>query len=257
MRFVPVKSEADQALIMLHRTRAAFVAKRTAAANQLRAAFAEVGVVAPAGPRGLADLVTLIETEAAAFLRQPAALQLVLSELARHWRSGDLAVRRMERAILAGLRTDQRAKRLTGVPGIGPLGASAIAALLPDPRVFRSGRDFAAWIGLTPREDSSGQTTRRGGITRKGDGYLRRLLVLGATAYLARVRRGQSKGAGAWQVRMAAHPRRKLAAWRWPTSWRASPGRCWPKARRIVLRPGLPQQPEGCRKTRGRRQGRR
>ena len=212
MRFVPVKSEADQALIMLHRTRAAFVVKRTAAANQLRAAFAEVGIVAPAGPRGLADLLALIETEGQAFLRQPAALQLVLGELARHWRRLDAAVRRMDREILASLRADGRAKRLTGVPGIGPIGASAIAALLPNPRVFRSGRDFAAWIGLTPREASSGKTTRRGGISKKGDGYLRRLLVLGATAYLARVRRGQVKGASAWQLRMAAHPRRKLAA---------------------------------------------
>lgn len=212
MRFVPVKSEADQALIMLHRTRAAFVAKRTAAANQLRAAFAEVGIVTPTGARGLADLLALIETEGTAFTEQPAALQLVLGELARHWRSLDAAVRRMDREILASLRADGRAKRLTGVPGIGPIGASAIAALLPNPRVFRSGRDFAAWIGLTPREDSSGKTTRRGGISKKGDGYLRRLLVLGATAYLARVRRGQIREASAWQRRMAAHPRRKLAA---------------------------------------------
>ena len=78
--------------------------------------------------------------------------------------------------------------------------------------MFRSGRDFAAWLGLTPREDSSGKTVRRGPITKKGDGYLRRLLVLGATAYLARVRRGQVKGASAWVLRMAAHPKRKLAA---------------------------------------------
>ena len=102
--------------------------------------------------------------------------------------------------------------RLTLVPGIGPMGASAIDAMLPNPQVFRSGRHFAAYLGLTPREDSSGKTVRRGPITKKGDTYLRRILVLGATSYLARVRRGQVKGASAWVLKMAAHPKRKLAA---------------------------------------------
>ena len=98
------------------------------------------------------------------------------------------------------------------MPGIGPLGASAIDAMLPNPHVFKSGRDFSAFLGLTPREDSSGKTVKRGPITKKGDTYLRRILVLGATSYLARVRRGQVQGASAWVLRMAAHPKRKLAA---------------------------------------------
>ena len=89
----------------------------------------------------------------------------------------------MDVEIAAGVKTSERAKRLTGVPTIGPVGASAIDALLPDPQLFRSGRDFAAWVGLTPREDSTGKTIKRGPITKKGDGYLRRLLVLGATSY--------------------------------------------------------------------------
>lgn len=212
MRFVPVKSEEDQATVMLHRTRAAFVEKRTAAVNQLRAAFAEFGIVAPVGARGFSDLLALVSGRAEAFLRLPPALRLVLEELARQWQGVDRAVRTMDAEIAAGLKANARAKRLTRVPVIGPIGASAIAALLPEPKVFRSGRDFAAWIGLTPREDSSGKTVRRGGITKKGDGYLRRLLVLGATAYLARIRRGQVKTASAWESRMAAHPKRKLAA---------------------------------------------
>jgi len=174
MRFVPVKGEADQALLMLHRMRASFVEKRTAAANQLRAA--------------------------------------VLVELARQWRSVAGAVRKMDAEIAAGVKQSARAQRLLAVPAIGPVGASALDALLPNPQVFRSGRDFAAWTGLTPREDSSGQSLRRGPISKQGDGYLRRILVLGATAHLARVRRGQVQGASAWVLKMAAHPKRKLAA---------------------------------------------
>jgi transposase len=207
-----VKSEADQALLMLHRTRASFVAKRTAAANQLRAAFAEFGITAAAGARGFGELLALVEGAAETFLRLPAALRLVLAELAQHWRGCAAAVRRLDAAIAASVRRSERAQRLLAVPGIGPLAASAIDALLPDPQVFRSGRHFAAWTGLTPREDSSGTSVRRGPITKRGDGYLRRLLVLGATAYLARVRRGRTKDAAPWVVAMAAHPKRKLAA---------------------------------------------
>jgi transposase len=212
MRFVPVKSEAEQAMVMLHRTRSSFVEKRTAAANQLRAAFAEVGMVAPVGARGLSELLGLIETNAEKFVRLPGALRLVLTELARQWRGVDRTVRTMSVEIAAGVKRSARAMRLTCVPGIGPMGASAIDCLLPDPHVFKSGRDFAAWNGLTPREESSGKTVWRGPITKKGDGYLRRILVLGATAYLARVRRGLIKCASPWVVKMAAHPKRKLAA---------------------------------------------
>lgn len=212
MRFVPVKGEEDQAALMLHRTRASFVEKRTASANQLRAAFAEFGIVAAVGERGLSDLLGLVETEAERFMALPATLRLILAELARQWRSCDAVVRRMSVEIAAGVRRSARANRLTFVPCIGPIGASAIDAMLPNPNVFESGRHFSAWLGLTPREDSSGKTVRRGPITKKGDTYLRRILVLGATAYLARVRRGQVKGASAWVLRMAAHPKRKLAA---------------------------------------------
>ena len=212
MRFVPIKSEADQGMVMLHRMRASFVAKRTAAANQLRAAFAEFGIVAPVGAAGFSHLLKRIELEAEPYARLPQALRLVLAELALQWQSCDAVVRRMDAEIAAGVKGSERAKRLMRVPTIGPIGASAIDCLLPNPQVFASGRDFAAWTGLTPREDSTGKTVRRGPITKKGDGYLRRLLVLGATAYLARVQRGQINGASPWVVKMAAHPKRKLAA---------------------------------------------
>jgi transposase len=212
MRFVAVKSEQAQAMVMLHRVRASFAGKRTAAVNQLRAMFAEAGIVAPAGARGWNELLALVETQAEPFARLPAALRLVLTELARQWQSVDATVRKMQAEIAASVRRSARAMRLTAVPGIGPIGASAIDCLLPDPQAFRSGRDFAAWNGLTPREDSSGKSVRRGPISKKGDGYLRRILVLGATAHLARVRRGQTKGASPWVLKMAAHPKRKLAA---------------------------------------------
>jgi transposase len=168
--------------------------------------------VAAAGNRGLSELLTLVETEAEKFMGLPAALRLVLAELARQWRSCDEVVRRMDREIAVGVKKSARAMRLTLVPTIGPVGASAIDAILPNPHVFQSGRHFAAFLGITPREDSSGKTVRRGPITKKGDTYLRRILVLGATAYLARVRRGQVKGVSPWLLRMAAHPKRKLAA---------------------------------------------
>lgn len=212
MRFVPVKNEADQATMMLHRTRASFVEKRTALINQLRAAFAEFGTVTPVGGRGFSDLMALITTSAEVFTCLPAALRLALEEMARQWVSVDTAVRRFDIEIAAGLKTNARAKRLTQIPVVGPVGASALDAMLPNPQVFRSGRDFAAWIGLTPREESSGNTKRLGGITKKGDGYLRRLLVLGATARLALIRRGRAKNVSVWESRMAAHPKRKLAA---------------------------------------------
>ena len=212
MRFVPVKSQADQALIMLHRTRAALVVQRTALANRIRAAFAEFGIVQPVGERGLNDLLSTIAKRADVFEQLPPALCMVLDELAQQWASVNSAVRRFDAAIAAGLKTNTRAARLTKIPVIGPAGASAIDAMLPNPHVFKSGRDFSAWIGLTPREDSSGNTVRRGGISKKGDGYLRRLLVLGATARLALIRRGRAKNVSDWERKMAAHPKRKLAA---------------------------------------------
>jgi transposase len=218
MRFVPVKSEADQALVALHRMRASFVEKRTAAANQLRAELAEFGMVAPVGKRGLGELLALIEpdpetgAEAERFSSLPRPLRLLLEELAQQWRRCNEAVHRMDREIEMGVRKNARAGRLTAVPTIGPIAASAIDAMLPDPHVFKSGRHFGAFLGLTPREDSSGKTVRRGAITKKGDSYVRRILVLGATSYLARVRSGKVKGVSAWVARMAAHPKRKLAA---------------------------------------------
>jgi transposase len=218
MRFVPVKEEADQAVVALHRMRASFVEKRTAAANQLRGELAEFGIVAPVGKRGLGALLALVEPdpetgevdERLASLPRP--LQLLLTELARQWRSCNEAVQRMDREIEKGVRKNARASRLTAVPGIGPIAASAIDAMLPNPHVFASGRQFSAWIGLTPREDSTGKTIRRGPITKKGDGYLRRILVLGATSYLARVRLGKVKDASPWVLKMAADPKRKRAA---------------------------------------------
>ena len=212
MRFVPVKDEAGQAMMTLHKVRASFVQKRTTSANQLRAAFSEFGIVTQVGERGFAELVGLVEQRGEAFERLPDALRLVLEELARQWRGADAAVANLERAILADLKVNTRAKKLLKVPVIGPMGASAIEVALPNPHVFRSGRDFAAWMGLTPGVDMSANTVRKMPITKKGDGYLRRLLVLGATMRLALIRRGRAKDVSPWEQRMAAHPKRKLAA---------------------------------------------
>ena len=126
-------------------------------------------------------------------------------------------------------RSNEESKRLETIPGIGVIGASAIAATVPDPKVFRSGRDFAAWIGLVPREDSTGGKQKLGPISKQGDRYLRRILVVGALCCLAaraaRTQRSIPGSRSSWRG-----DRSRLWRSRLPTRWRASPGRCWPRA---------------------------
>lgn len=186
MRFVAVKTEAAQAILALHRTRALLVRQRTMTANALRAGLAEFGIVAAAGQMGLARLREELAAEACPI---PAPARAALALLAVQWEQVDTAVRELDRQIMQQAREQEPARRLMAIPGVGPLMASAVLAKVADVNVFRRGRDFAAWLGLTPRQAGTGGKQRSAGISKQGDRSLRTLLILGATARLAHARR--------------------------------------------------------------------
>jgi transposase len=163
----------------VHRIRALLVRPRTMAANALRAAFAEFGVVAPPGVKGGRELMAPLPAPAA--IPEPA--QAALASLARPWPALDADVAALERASVGTTRSEPAARRLMAIPGIGPSVASAVLATVPDAKVFHAGRGFAAWLGLTPRPNNSAGKRRSGGIAKPGQRRLRPLLILGASAH--------------------------------------------------------------------------
>jgi transposase len=181
MRFVPVKSVEQQAMLAVHSTRALLVRQRTMAANAFRAALSELGIVAAQGIQGLRELMAKLE---AANDEVPEMMRGALLVLARHWQALDADERALERQITKAARADLEARRLMEVPGVGPIIASTVLAKVPDPTVFRSSRDFAAWIGLTGRDHGTGGRHRPGRISKQGDRVLRALLISGASGYL-------------------------------------------------------------------------
>jgi transposase len=184
MRFVPVKTAEQQATALLHRGREQLVRQRTMLVNALRAHLAEFGIVAARGLRNVSQLIAIVRDDAD--IRLPAVAQQVLRVLANQIEQIETAVAALERQLLTWHKTNPVSQRLTSIPGIGPIIATAIATTVADPRVFRSGREFAAWLGLVPRQNSTGGKTRLGGITKRGNRYLRRLLINGASANLLR-----------------------------------------------------------------------
>ena len=186
MRFVQIKSVEQQGQLMLHRARDLLMRQRTQLINALRAHMAELGIVAAQGREGVKELVKIIASEQDARLPVDAHTSLVV--LAAGLQALQTMIGSIERRIIAQHRSDEASKRLRSIPGIGIVGATAIAATVPDPKVFRSGRDFAAWIGIVPREDSTGGKHKLGPISKRGDQYLRRILVVGAHAVLKRAR---------------------------------------------------------------------
>ncbi len=181
MRFVPVKSVEQQATMAVHTTRALLVRQRTMVANSLRAALSELGIVAAQGIKGLRELMAKLE---APHEEVPEIMRGALLLLARHWQSLEADERVLEQQIAKAARSDREARRLMEVPGVGPIIASTVLAKVPDAKVFRSGRDFAAWIGLTGRDHGTGGKHRPGRISKQGDRMLRALLISGASAYL-------------------------------------------------------------------------
>ncbi len=206
MRFVPVKSAQQQAVLVVHRVRDLAVRQRTMLINALRGLMAEFGVVAPRGRQRLGELVAVLEDPCES--RIPAAARAPLLELVGAIAALEPRIARSEKAIAAMAGTDPVARRLMTVPGIGPITASALAASVGDPRRFRNGRHFAAWIGLVARQNSTAGRTRLGRISKMGDRYLRRLLVLGATASLRRLQQGQTPLAAWVRSLLARRPAR-------------------------------------------------
>ncbi|MEO0712303.1 MAG: IS110 family transposase [Pseudomonadota bacterium] len=208
MRFVPVKSREDQAFLMLHRARGLLVRQRTMAACAFRAHLAEYGVIVAQGRHRVDTLVAKLD-EIREDLPEDAcfALDALVGQL-------DALNRQIDGidARLAEIHeTNAICRLLSTIPGIGPITATAFAATVPDPSAFRSGREFAAWLGLTPRQNSSGGKNRLGGITMQGDRYLRHLLVLGART-VVRYPKARSRVDGPWIEAMLERRRPMVVA---------------------------------------------
>ena len=208
MRFVPVKTVEQQAALSLHRSRDLLVSQRTQLGNALRALLSEFGIVAGKGKAGLARLMDELR---AGTLDLPVDAVAAAMALAGQRAALDAAADALERRITAQAKADEKACMLKTAPGVGPLSAHATLATMPDPSLFKSGRDFAAWLGLAPRLNGTGGKTRTGRITKQGNQPLRRLLVLGATAWLRQVRARPEK-ASPWLRGMLARRPAKVVA---------------------------------------------
>jgi transposase len=209
MRFVPIKNTEQQSLLGLHRARQGFVAQRTAQANQIRGLLAEFGLVIPVGIR-------CIERKLPEFLQDadnglPGASRALFARLLEHFRVLDRQVDELEGEINAWHRQDAASRRLQAIPGIGPLTASALVASVGDAKIFRNGRQFVAWLGLVPKQSSSGGKTNLLGISKRGDTYLRTMLIHGARSVLFNLKRYPERADG-WLARMAARRHSNIAA---------------------------------------------
>ena len=186
MRFVPVKSVEQQATLAVHGVRALLVRQRTMVANALRAALSEFGIIAAQGREGLQELMRRLQAPSEDI---PEMMRGALAMLAEQWQALDARERALERQIAKAARCDREARRLMEVPGVGPMIAGTVLAKVPDAKLFRSGRDFAAWIGLTGKDHGTGGKHRPGRISKQGDHVLRALLISGASAHLRQQKR--------------------------------------------------------------------
>ena len=208
MRHVPVKTEEQQAVLMLHRTRELLIRQKVMLINAMRAQLNEFGVVAAQGRTGFSGLAKIIAGEAQADIPDLArdAMALLLGQLEELM----ARIRAVEMKIVRWHRTNQVSRRLETIPGIGPITASVIAATVGDPGQFRSGRQFAAWLGLVPRQNSSGGKHRLGRITKWGDSYIRRLLVLSSLALIRYAR--HKPPSASWLAELLGRRPAKVAA---------------------------------------------
>jgi transposase len=206
MRFVTVKSEAEQAAAGLHKVRELLMKQRTMQMNSLRALMAEFGIVAAEGPRHIAELLAVLADPAD--LRIPAPLHEGLIVLGESLRTLERKIATIDRQIVSWGKADQSCRHLITIPGYGPVLSSAMAAIAVNPAAFASARDFAASLGLVPRQDGTGGKVRLGPISKRGNGYLRRLLVNGAMAVLCSKRAQHDP----WLSKLKATKPRKLAA---------------------------------------------
>jgi transposase len=182
MRFVPIKTPEQQSCLMLHRTRHLFIRQQTAVINAIRAHLAEFGIVAPVGRKGVEELLKVVAD--AGDQRVPEIARACVAALGTQLRMLKVQILEFDRRIMAWHRSNAASKRLDAIPGVGPALATALVACVADPSAFRSGRDFAAWIGLVPKQRSSGGKDKLGAISKKGDRYLRGLFTAGALAVI-------------------------------------------------------------------------
>ena len=182
MRFVPTKTVEQQSCLMLHRTRHLFIRQQTAVINSIRAHLAEFGIVAPVGRKGVEELLDVVADSNDD--RLPEVARVCLAALGAQLRRLKEQILEFDRQIMAWHRSDETSRRLRYIPGVGPMLATALVASVADPKAFRSGRNFSAWIGLVPKQHSSGGKDRLGSISKQGDRYLRGLFVAGALSVI-------------------------------------------------------------------------
>jgi transposase len=209
MRFVPTKSEQQQSGLMLHRSRQLLVRQRTMLSNAIRGHMAELGIISAKGRNGTAELLEVI-ANAQDDDRIPEAAQLSLDSLARQYTNVTAEIRALEKHIHAWHRSCEESRRLEDIPGVGPLVATALVAEVGDWKEFSSGRSLAAWIGLVPKQHSTGGKERLGGISKQGNRYLRWLLVTGAMAVIRYARQHGTKRL--WLARIMERRPVKVAA---------------------------------------------
>jgi transposase len=211
MRFVPIKSIEQQAILSVHRVRQGFVKARTAQANQIRGLLGEFGLVIPQGIHHLAERVPALLEDASNEL--PLAFRQLIDRLSCHLQDLDQQVRELERQILAWHRGSELSRKLEKIPGIGPLTATALVASIADARSFKNGRQVSAWLGLVPRQHSSGGKSTLLGISKRGDIYLRTLLIHGArSAILAAQRQSENKSKNVWLANLLNRRHANIAA---------------------------------------------
>ena len=208
VRSVPVKTPEQQAQLMQHRVRDLLVRQRTQAINALRAHLAELGIISAQGYDGLKTLLSIIADSNDE--RLPENARASLSALVAQIFSCQAEIGAIEKRIREHHRNNEGSKRLETIPGIGVIGASAIVATVPDASIFKTGRDFAAWIGIVSREDSTGGKQRLGPISKQGDRYLRRLLIVGALSVVRQAKSHPEKYP--WLTKLLARKPAMVAA---------------------------------------------
>ena len=209
MWFVETKTPEQQSCLMLHRTRHLFIRQQTSVINAIRAHLAEFGIVAPVGRNGVEELLDIVAD--ANDKRLPELARACLGALGAQLRMLKAQILNFDRMITAWHRSNETSKRLDELPGVGPALATALVASVADPKVFRSGRDFSAWVGLVPKQNSSGGKQKLGSISKQGDRYLRSLFTAGALAVI-RYARIQGTKHRPWLTALLARRPTKVAA---------------------------------------------
>jgi len=205
MRFVPIKTVEQQAVLSLHRARHGLVKARTAQANQIRGLLAEYGLIVPQGIANLTRVPAILED---ASNELPGTFRQLIAGLLEHLRHLHSLANELEAQIIAWHRDHEESRNLGKIPGVGPLSATAVVASIGDAKTFKNGRQLAAWLGLVPRQHSSGGKAKLLGISKRGDVYLRTLLIHGARSAIRRVRHDSAD----WLPRILARRHANIAA---------------------------------------------